>query len=123
MRIQNNKLLSLGILLLSVATATLGQIPKSGTYQYEVAFAESAGKSLGSTVTVLIFGDSIKIIDNGSLSGKKGEIIEIGKIMKHRPTGQWIIATKPEDEFAEEVGGCSDGPRVIDFRNKKWWTC
>ena len=49
----------------------------------------------GSTVTVLISGDSIKIINNESLSGKKGQIIEHGKIVKHKSTGQWIIATKP----------------------------
>ena len=109
--------------MLSLTTTTRGQIPKSGTYEYKVAFAEWAGKSLGSTVTVVISGDSIKVINNGSLSGKKGEIIDLGKIVKHKSTRQWIIATKPEDEFAEEVGGCSDGPRVIDFKNKKWWTC
>ena len=119
MKIRNTISLLLGILLLFVAAITLGQIPKSGTYEYEVAFAESSGKSLGSTVTVLISGDSIKIINNGRLSGKKGQIIEHGKIMKHKSTGQWIIATKPQDEFAEEVGGCSDGPRVIDFTNKE----
>lgn len=106
-----------------VAAAALGQFPKAGTYEYEVAFAEWSGKSLGSTVTVIISGDSITIINNGSLSGTKGEIIEHGKIVKHKSTGQWIIATQPEDEFAEEVGGCSEGPRVIDFKKKKWWTC
>lgn len=120
---QNIQILSLVTSLLFLATATLGQIPKSGTYQYDVAFAEWAGKSLGSTVTVVISGDSIKIINNGSLPGRKGDIIEQGRIRKHKFTGQWIIATKPEDEFAEEVGGCSDGPRVIDFKKKKWWTC
>lgn len=72
---------------------------------------------------VVISGDSVKIINNGGLSGKKGDVIEYGKIVKHKATGQWIISTKPEDEFANEVGGCSDGPRVIDFKNKKWLTC
>ena len=115
-------ILFLGALTIS-ATTTLGQIPKSGTYEYEVAFAEWSGKSLGTTVTVVISGDSVKIINNGGLSGKKGDVIEYGKIVKHKTTGQWIIATKPEDEFANEVGGCSDGPRVIDFKNKKWLTC
>jgi hypothetical protein len=71
----------------------------------------------------VISGDSIKIINNGSMPGRKGDIIEQGTIIRHKFTGQWIIATKPEDEFAEEVGGCSDGPRVIDFKKKKWWTC
>jgi hypothetical protein len=112
---------SLVIFLFSFVPATLAQIPESGTYEYSVAFAEWGGKSLGSTVTVIIAGDSIKIINNGSLSGRKGELIEEGKIVRHKATAKWIIATKPEDEFAEEVGGCSDGPRVIDFTSKKWW--
>lgn len=111
-----------GWLFLFAATA-FGQIPESGTYEYDVAFAEWSGKTMGLTVTVMISEDSIKIINNGGLTGRKGEIIEYGKILKHKSTGQWIIAIKPGDEFAEHVGGCSDGPRVIDFKNKKWWTC
>jgi hypothetical protein len=111
------------ICLLSFTAAAFAQIPGSGTYVYSIAFAEWGGKSLGSTVTVIISGDSIKIINSGSLSGRKGEIIEEGRIIRHRTTAKWIIATKPEDEFAQDVGGCSDGPRVIDFKEKKWWTC
>ena len=98
------------------------QIPTSGTYRYSVAFAEWGGKSLGSTVIVVISGDSIKIINDGSMSGEKGKIIDQGRIVKHK-SGKWIIARKREDEFADEVGGCSEGPSEIDFKNKKWWTC
>ncbi|MGC3947551.1 MAG: hypothetical protein QM762_24105 [Chryseolinea sp.] len=78
---------------------------------------------IGSTVTVVIYGDSIRIVNNGTLTGKKGDIIEQGRIIKHKATGKWIIALKPEDEFTEHVGGCSDGPTIIDFKNRKWWTC
>jgi hypothetical protein len=123
MKTSNIILKLLGFSLILVTATTFGQLPKSGVYEYEVAFAEWSGKSLGTTVMVIISGDSIKVINNGSLSGEKGEIIEEGKIIKHKSTGQWIISTKPEDEYAEEVGGCSDGPRIIDFKNKKWWTC
>ena len=38
-----------------------GQIPKSGTYTYDIAFAEWDGKSNGATCTVIIKGDSIKV--------------------------------------------------------------
>ena len=109
--------------LIFTSTTTFGQIPKSGTYEYQVAFAEWSGRSLGTTVIVVISGDSIKVINNGGLSGKKGEIVEQGRIVKHKATGQWIIAQRPEDQFADEVGGCSEGPRVIDFKKRKWWTC
>jgi hypothetical protein len=123
MNIKNTISLLFGFVSLFVTATAIGQIPESGTYEYQVAFVEWSGKSLRSTVTVIISGDSIKVINDGSLSGKKGGIIERGKIMKHKSTGKWIIATKPEDEFADEIGGCSDGPRVIDFKNRKWWTC
>jgi hypothetical protein len=103
---------------------TYAQRPKNGTYTYQVAFAEWQGKSMGATVLVKIKGDSIYVIHNGgSLSGQKGEVIDSGIIMKHRKTGQWIIGHTPGDKDAPEVGGCSEGPSVIDFNRKKFWLC
>jgi hypothetical protein len=43
----------------------LAQKPGNGTYTYSIAFAEWDGKSLGATCTVVIKGDSIKVIHNG----------------------------------------------------------
>lgn len=101
------------------------QNPRNGTYTYAVAFAEWQGKSLGATCTVVIRGDSIKVIHNGTgrLSGKKGDILDRGILLQHQPTGKWIIGHSPQDKNAKEIGGCSDGPAVIDLKNKKWWTC
>lgn len=106
------------------ATIASGQIPKSGTYTYDIAFAEWGGKSLGATCTVIIKGDSIKVIHNGTgnLSGKKGDILEAGVIMKHKKTGKYIIARNPHDKDAEEANGC-EGPSLIDFVKKKFWMC
>lgn len=101
------------------------QKPKDGTYAYTVAYAEWDGKSLGSTCTVIIKGDSIKVIHDGnkSMTGNKGDILDEGIIIKHVKTGKWIIAKSPKDKDAKDIGGCTDGPTVIDFKNKKWWTC
>ena len=103
------------------------QVPKNGTYTYDIAFAEWGGKSLGSTVTVWIKGDSIRIIDNGksNLSGsKKGDIIEEGIIMRNKKKGVWIIGKKQKDALYPNPGSCDDeGPTMIDFKKKKWWTC
>ena len=101
------------------------QKPKNGTYTYSIAFEEWGGKSLGATCTVRIKGNSIWIIHNGkaNLTGKKGEIMDEGVIMKHKKTGKWIIAHSPKDAYAKDIGGCSDGPSVIDFKHKKWWKC
>ena len=116
-------LLTLGLLFF-VVTTTLAQKPKDGTYTYTIAFAEWSGKSNGASCTVIIKGDSIKIIHNGTgnLTGKKGEIIDSGIIMKHK-TGRWIIGHSPKDKNARNIGACSEGPSEIDFKRKKFWLC
>jgi hypothetical protein len=100
------------------------QIPKSGTYTYDIAFAEWGGKSNGATCTVIIKGDSIKVLHNGTgnLTGKKGDILDRGIIMKHKKTGKYIIARTPQDQNTDEANGC-EGSSIIDFTRKKFWTC
>lgn len=102
----------------------MNEKPKDGTYTYSIAFAEWNGKSNSATCIVIIKGDSIAVINSGNnLSGKKGEIINKGVIMKHTKTGKWIIGHSPMDKDAKEVGGCSSGPSVIDFERKLYWLC
>ncbi len=101
------------------------EIPPNGTYRFDMAFAEFQGQSMGEKVTVVINGESIRIIyeGDGQLSQiKKGAIINEGKIMKHK-TGVWIIGKNAADAQLDEIGGCTDGPAIIDFKNKKYWMC
>lgn len=98
--------------------------PPDGRYTYEVVYAEWDKRAKGQHVTVVIHGDSIRVIHaGGTLSGKKGEVIDSGIIMKHKPTGKWIIGRRPAAAHAKEVGGCSDGPAVIDFKKKQFHLC
>ncbi|MFT3912289.1 MAG: hypothetical protein QM737_22875 [Ferruginibacter sp.] len=117
--------LTLLSLVILISTFAFSQKPKNGTYSYKIVFAEWNGKSMGATCTVKINGDSIKIINNGTgkLTGTKGEIMDEGIIMKHKKSGKWIIGHSPKDVDAKEIGGCETGPTIIDFKNKKWWTC
>ena len=119
------KLLSIFILVFFVSLSGRAQKPKDGKYTYKIAFDEWQGKSLGATCTVHIKGDSIKVVHNGTanLTGKKGEILDEGILMKHTNTGKWIIAHKTSDKDSKEIGGCSDGPSVIDFKQKRFWLC
>lgn len=119
------KALLIFALLVFASASAFAQKPKDGTYTYSIAFAEWGGKSLGSTCTVIIKGDSIKVIHNGkkNLTGRKGEIIDEGIIMKHIKTGKWIIGHNKKDKDAKEIGGCSDGPSVIDFKHQRFWMC
>lgn len=99
-------------------------IPADGVYEFDVAFAEWEGKSMGVKVTVEISGDSIKVIYNGhgDLTANIGDILDQGIIMKHK-SGKWIIGQKQTDVEIEEIGGCTGGPSIIDFKNKKFWMC
>jgi hypothetical protein len=104
------------------------EILPNGTYRFDVAFAEWGGKSMGEKVTVVINGNSIQIFYEGDgaitgfTKGEKGQLWEEGIIMKHK-SGVWIIGQKPSDTQLDEVGGCTGGPAIIDFKNKKYWIC
>lgn len=101
------------------------EIPPDGKYRYDIAFAEWNGKSMGEKVTVVIKGDSVKVIyeGNGQLTlTEPGEIIDEGILRKHK-SGKWIISKSENDTEIDEIGGCTDGPSVIDFKNKKYWMC
>ncbi len=125
--------ITIGLLLLILLNLNISfaqnsktdEIPSDGKYRYDIAFAEWGGKSMGEKVTVIIKGNSIKIVyeGDGQLTlTKKGDVIDKGIILRHK-SGVWIIGTHDNDVNAEEVGGCSDGPRVIDFEKMIFWMC
>ncbi|MDX2248964.1 MAG: hypothetical protein SF052_19405 [Bacteroidia bacterium] len=101
------------------------EIPPDGKYRYDIAFAEWNGKSMGEKVTVMIKGDSIKVIyeGDGQLTlAEPREILDEGILRKHK-SGQWIITKSKNDTEIDEIGGCTSGPSIIDFENKKFWIC
>jgi hypothetical protein len=96
----------------------------SGTYRFSVQFAEWKNGIKDEQVTVRIKGDNIMVIyeGDGELIAKSGEILEKGFILMHK-SGVWIIANDIEDIAMDEIGGCTGGPTVIDFKNKVYWMC
>lgn len=74
---------------------------------------------------MIIRGSRIKVIHDGKpgVTGKKGDVYAEGIILKHRKTGEWIIGKHARDKDAKEIGGCSDGPSMIDFKRKRFWSC
>lgn len=100
------------------------QKPKDGTYTFKIAFAEWGGKSQGNTCTIIIKGNNIKVINNGTgtLKAYKGYVMDEGILMIHK-SGKWIIGHDPKDKYAKEIGGCSDGPSELDFKRKLFWIC
>jgi hypothetical protein len=112
------------IIFVCLVGSAHAQKPKNGTYSYKVTYAEWQEKSLGSTCTVLIKGDSITVMHDGNkyMTGNKGDILDRGVILKHK-SGKWIIGHDPKDKDAKEVGGCGDGPTEIDFKRKIFRSC
>jgi len=85
---------------------------------YTITFAEWYDKSTNVTCIVVREDSLFTIINDGSLNGNKNDTIDTGIIKTHLKTKKTILRKKPEDIHAPEIGGCSDGPRVIDLVNK-----
>ncbi len=43
--------------------------------------------------------------------------------MWHEQSQQWIIGNKATDTKITDVGGCSEGPEVVDLKQRVYWTC
>src|SRR5215203_2664676 len=119
------KTVSITLMLFCISTLTNAQKPRDGTYTYSIAWAEWGGKTMGATCTVIIRGNTIKVVHDGrpNVTGQKGDIYAQGIIMKHTKTGKWIIGQSKKDKDAKEIGCCTEGPAIIDFKNKKFWSC
>ncbi len=117
-------LIVLLLLVLTPIFVKAQQLPKSGTYIYTISFIEGDGKPQDAKCKVVINGKKIKVIHNGgTLSGKKGDLITEGTIMKHVTSGKWIIGKTASDQNALEIGGCSNGPIEVDFKHNIVWLC
>lgn len=114
----------LPFLFILLSKVVFSQQPADGTYTYAIVFAEWNDRPTNITCTVVIKGDSIKVIHNGSgrLTGQKGEIIDSGIIMKHK-NGKWIIGHDVKDKNTQQIGDCTGGPLVIDFKKKLLQLC
>lgn len=112
------------LLFASIATRGAGAIPPDGVYTYKMVWDEWGDERLSVTCQVVIRSGSIKVLHDGKgqISGKKGEILAEGLILKHRTTGKWIIGQSAKDTLATEVGGCTGFP-VIEFDRKIFHNC
>lgn len=108
------------ILVFFTASNADAQLPESGTYTYSYCYKE--WHSCVNTCTVIINGDSVTVISNEDQSVPKGEVIDKGILMEHS-SGKWIIGQRPEDKFARKIGGCGNGPAIIDFKRKRFRGC
>ena len=106
----------------TVSAASPKQPLPSGQYAFQHRFAEQPDiESIPLTAT--IHGDRIEIVNSTSSKTFPLGVIESGKLMWHEASKQWIVGHKRSDRQASEVGGCSEGPAVIDLERRIYWTC
>lgn len=103
------------------ACAPASPIP-SGQYIFQHRFAEHP--TLPSVpLTARIDALHITLINQTRSDIFHMGIVAEGTLMWHAPSKQWIIGDKDSDRHVRDVGGCSDGPEVIDLQQKIYWTC
>ena len=115
--------LLVALAVLGCQSSTEPPLP-SGDYVFVHKFAEAEHSSIPSIkVDVQIRGRHIVLTNNDKSDVFPAGVIAEGTLMWHTASGQWIIGTESTDVDAREVGGCSDGPEVVDLERKVYWTC
>ena len=94
----------------------------SGQYVFQHRFAEHPNLP-SIRLTAKIDGNKITLINQDRFDVFPQGVIKQGTLAWHAPSGQWMIVEQAQDVHALEVGGCSDGPEVVDLKNKVYWTC
>ena len=119
-----NHLIALVTMLGAVGTAaTESSVPlASGRYVFEHRFAEHPSMP-SISVDVVINGSRIVISNPAQSNPFPAGVLAQGQLMQHAGSAQWIIGNDESDRWAEDVGGCSDGPEVVDLAAKIYWTC
>ena len=105
------------------SSATEPPIPiKSGEYTFQHRFAEHPTMP-SFRLRAKVDGSHI-VLTNPAPSGPfPAGVLAEGELMWHAASKQWIIGSHASDRSVGDVGGCSDGPEVVDLVGKVYWTC
>jgi hypothetical protein len=107
----------------SVALALEPKLPiLPGQYAFRHKFSEQPDMQ-SIPLVARISGRHIILINEVQSSVFPKGVIAEGTLMWHAKSGQWIIGEDESDRQAEDVGGCSDGPDVVDLEHQIYWTC
>lgn len=94
----------------------------SGTYTFQLKYAEHPMID-GGEFAATIKGSHITIYNPHTEHPFPKGIVTSGKLVWNKNVQKWIIATHTSDINAQEAGGCTDGPDVVDLDKKIYWTC
>jgi hypothetical protein len=95
---------------------------KSGDYTFHHKDAEFP-HSKGFPVRVSIRGHHVTVVNPKPLESIPAGVLDDATLMWHSKSKQWIIGYSDADRDAPNVGGCSDGPDLIDFKTRIIWSC
>jgi len=116
----------IAMFVLAIWTSTVAAAPplplQSGQYTFKHRFAEQPNMP-SLVLTAKIRGHHIVLINRRASEVFPKGVIAEGTLMWHAASKQWIIGTSKADRYARDVGGCSDGPDVVDLRKRIYWTC
>jgi hypothetical protein len=111
----------LAMLLASCASGPVLPIAP-GVYRFELRFAEQPSIP-GAELKATIDGRHIELVNEGDSTVFPRGVVANGTLSWHARSRQWIIAVDPADKDAGEVGGCSEGPQVVDLAARIYWAC
>lgn len=94
----------------------------NGEHRFQHRFAEHPSMPSIELMAVVRDGRITLSNDTDSNVFPIGTIAE-GRLMWHVSERQWIIGLQGEDRISGEIGGCSEGPEVIDPVAMIYWTC
>lgn len=120
------KAFAIAILFLFTATSVKAvELPiADGDYIFTHKYAEAEQSSIKSiNLLVKISGHHIVVINSDRFEVFPEGVLEEGILMWHTKSQQWIIGSSPSDKEVLDVGGCSDGPTVVDLEKRIYWTC
>jgi hypothetical protein len=109
-------------LMLSACQSSTEPPLASGDYVFVHKFAEHPDIP-SIKLDVQIRGRHIVLTNNDRTDVFPAGVINEGTLMWHGPSSQWVIGTQLTAADATEVGGCSDGPEVVDLERRIYWTC
>ena len=111
--------------VLTLALSPAGELPPpivSGHYVFEHRYAEHPDMQ-SILLEATIDGDHIVLVNRSDSTVFPKGVLAEGRLVWHAATRQWIISQGEADATATEVGGCSDGPEVVDLEKRIYWTC
>ncbi|HEY1137241.1 MAG TPA: hypothetical protein VGE64_07110 [Xanthomonadaceae bacterium] len=109
--------------LLPLALGAAERLPiRNGEYAFRHRSAEHPNLPAHPLVA-RITGTRIVLLNRKASSVFPIGVVAEGDLMWHAASKQWILGKDAADRTAEEVGGCSDGPEVVDVKKRVYWTC